>query len=55
LRIGNTSTSDELAVQTISDTEFLYQISHVFRFKGTYAVHVLLNDEYLYSYHLTVK
>jgi hypothetical protein len=55
LRIGNTSTSDELAVQTISDTECLYQISHVFRFKGTYAVHVLLNDEYLYSYHLTVK
>ncbi len=53
--VGESRVSGQSAAQTESGNRVHYQLSQVFYFKGTYAVHILLNDEYLYSYRVLVK
>lgn len=53
--VMGSSRAGERTEQLISENESRYSFGAVLYFKGEYAIHVLLDNEYLYSYHVTVK
>jgi len=55
MAIGDSRLQIQPQLQSVADDRCQYRLSQAFYFKGSYAVHVLLKDEYLYSYRVVVR
>jgi hypothetical protein len=55
MAVGDNRVQAQPQLLPVADNRCRYQLSQAFHFRGTYAVHVLLKDEYLYSYRVVVR
>jgi hypothetical protein len=54
LRVDSNSTNDQLRLEQCDD-ETLYSFNHVFKSRGKFAVHIMIDDRPVVSYEVTVK
>lgn len=54
LVVNRSGTVNKLPVAVHTDETGQYRMDHVFTTKGTHIIHILLNDSYVVTYHVTV-
>jgi hypothetical protein len=55
IQVQGRSVIDPVCTQLLPDQSSLYSIDHLFAARGIFDVHILLNEQYVFSYHVNVK